>query len=259
MNMENSPLSEAVLHANISGITHMKHQNYSRSIAMFRRGLKAIQGATRQAMTSATEMKNDKSDSSLDDSVDVLEASLGFQDDKFGASQHYVRPIQSTSILDENTTSEYDSSFLLFDRALIISAEFVNLIEHSAIVQDLASAVLVYNMGLAYHLEGLRTGMSLKLLQANRFYKISYCLLYEEYDSIAALAKMALVNNTGHIHAYFCGYYEASVCSQDLLAYYHDPNNDSCLHTFLSDEESAIFSKNCTCFLDWQNVAAPAA
>jgi len=256
---ENSHLvSDAVLSANLSGITHMKQRNYSRSISMFRKGLIAIQNATRQAITSTTEIKNDTRDS-VDDSTKSLQVSLGFQVDECAAFQHYARPIQSTAIVDESTITGFDSPFLLFDRALIVSAEFLNLMEQSALVQNLASAVLLYNMGLAYHLEGLRTGMSQKLLQAIRFYNISYSLLCEEDDNIAALARMSLVNNTGHIHAYFCSYYETSICSQDLLTYYHDPNLENCLLTSVSDEESAIFIQNCTCFLDWQNVAAPAA
>jgi len=263
--MANSPtLFEAVLNANLSGIDQMKQRNYSRAISIFRKGLRAIQNASRHAMTCTTEMKKDTR-ISLDNSMNVLQDSIGFQVDQLGNSQHDVRPIQSTAILEENAIIGNDSAFLLFDRALMISAEYMNFIEQSTLVQDLASAVLIYNMGLAYHLEGLRTGISQQLQQAIRFYNMSYCLLLcddndddeaENDDDFAALPKMALVNNTGHIHACFCSYYETSICSQDLLTYYHD----QCYEGLpLSDEESAIFIKNCICFLDWQYVAAPAA
>jgi len=258
MSMEKSPsVSEAVLNANLSGIDQMKQRNYSRATSMFRKGIVAIQNASRRAMAFTTEMKNDTR-VSLDDSMNGLEVSHGFQVDQFGAPQTFVRSIQSTSILGENSINGNGNPFLLFDRALMISAEYMNLLEQSTLIQDIASAVLVYNMGLAYHLEGLQTGTSQKLLQAVRFYNISYCLLIcddEEGDGMAALPRMALVNNTGHLNAYLCSYYEASICSQDLLAYYLD----QVYKGLLTDQGSAIFIKNCIWFLDWQHMAAPAA
>jgi len=209
-------------------------------------------------MTSTTKTGKDVTDSSIN-TMSPPQAFRGVRVDECEPPEQHLRAIHSAAVLNQHTITGDDSSFLLFDRALMIPAEVVSLVEQSAPLQNLAAAILMYNMGLSYHLEGLRMGMSWRLLQANRFYSMSYCLLSDEdlisQPELSALVMMALVNNTGHIHSYFCNFYEASICSQDLLTYYHDQSYEN----LLSEEESTIFIQNCTCFLHWQSLAAPAA
>jgi len=123
MNIESTlSVSEAVYDANLKGITLIKQKRYSKAINFFRKGLKAIQAASRQAMTCTTTIGNNGANDPTY-TIGRLRGFLGVRVDECEPPEHDVLRIHSTAVHSQGTVTGDDSAFLLFDRALIISAE----------------------------------------------------------------------------------------------------------------------------------------
>jgi len=80
------------------------------------------------------------------------------------------------------------------------------------IYQGRTSAVLLYNLALAYHLQGLCTGVSSRELQlALQLYKMTLSVVescchfqaVDDHDDLLLLLVMAVFNNMGHIYGTF--------------------------------------------------------
>ncbi|CAB9508350.1 expressed unknown protein [Seminavis robusta] len=101
-----------------------------------------------------------------------------------------------------------------------------------------ASVIILYNMGLSYHLSGLSRGSSKELSMARDLYKMALTIVETSLaqvhtDRLLLLQLLALFNNLGHIHSY-C--YEESDTKQCMTAikallasraYYHAKCEDA--------------------------------
>jgi hypothetical protein len=127
---------------------------------------------------------------------------------------------ESLSIVD-NSSNQDHHAFSLFDRALVIeNAELAD--AYSVAGQSCATAVVMYNMGLALQLQGMQ---DLRSKQANfnramRFYQMASTVLEgctgSEYH-VSGLLHLAVSNNMGHIYMHFCNTSEAQRCLTRLF------------------------------------------
>jgi tetratricopeptide (TPR) repeat protein len=74
--------------------------------------------------------------------------------------------------------------------------------------QFVGGRVLLYNMGLAYHCQGIRNGTSRELKLALQLYEASLKVFENKRQHFSSLYNqadllLALINNMGHIFSYF--------------------------------------------------------
>jgi len=237
----------ASLNANDQGIALLKQSRYTDAISIFRTGLHAIHTASHHDKVNhqgkGTRIMN-------------APYSRAYAQDK-------KRIVLSQPVLQEARDGDEDT-FLAFNRALTIPHEMVFFLKAEDL-KYLTSAILFYNIGLSLHLEARRMGDSQLLKQAVHFYERSYQLLRAQaligQPHFSMLAAMAILNNIGSIHAYFCRFYETSIfrhhLSSLLTVEQRKCANELCAS--LVDEESEIFIQNCVLFSDWQLLVASAA
>jgi hypothetical protein len=108
-----------------------------------------------------------------------------------------------------NTFSCQDHhAFSLFDRALVID-DAEQAAVSSIAGQDCTSAVVLFNTGLALHLQGRRDIRSQRISfkKALWFYEMAFDILERcsnSGDEVNRLVYLAAVNNMGHIYSHFC-------------------------------------------------------
>ena len=89
---------------------------------------------------------------------------------------------------------------------------------------DKLSYIIVYNLGLAHHLQGLKSPSSKKcaslLYKAQRLYENSNMLLMKNSEilNFDPLNTMAILCNLGHIHSVLGSEETAQLCYQNLLS-----------------------------------------
>jgi tetratricopeptide (TPR) repeat protein len=159
-----------------------------------------------------------------------------------------------------NTSSHQDHhAFSFFDRALVI--DNAKLAAASSMAgQDCITAVLLFNAGLALHLEGRRNVclQQTSFKKALQLYKMVFDILERWLDSdneVNLLVYLAALNNMGHIYSHFCEGREAQHCLQ-LLHVVLETVKSSGIDIY-SDEYN-LFSMNAL-ILCGQEVAAAAA
>jgi hypothetical protein len=107
-----------------------------------------------------------------------------------------------------NTSSYQDHhAFSLFDRPLVIDDAELALVSSFA-VKSCASAVIMFNMGLALQLQGMHNLCPLQKSFSNalRFYKKATQILErctDSDDEVNCLVYLAVANNMGHIYSHF--------------------------------------------------------
>lgn len=112
-----------------------------------------------------------------------------------------------------------DSILTFYDRAFI----FVN---YSDIDFQLPenksnlSAMILYNLALSHHSQGIRQGSTIELGKALQFYRLAHCVLEKVKDVVGLevhlLILMGLLNNMGHIHANCYNLEQTSRCIEWL-------------------------------------------
>jgi len=178
--------------------------------------------------------------------------------------EHGIRLVFSVAVLQEEAGDGDKDTFLAFHRALTIPTEMVFFLDAEDL-KYLTSAILFYNIGLSLHLKGRHTGASQVLKQAIQFYEMSYQLLREheliDQPHFSALAVMAILNNIGNIHAYFCRFYETGIFREHLSSFLIVEQQcvDELCCAALVKEECEMFTRNCFSFPGWQHLAASAA
>ena len=145
-----------------------------------------------------------------------------------------------------------DDLFHLFHRALHLQWDGELVAENDSI-DHLLSAVFTYNIGLVYHLAGLREGSSRLLVKALEFYKLLHANLTEpsstfrRYQSSLSVCMLSVLNNMGHIHVCLYNFKEAARCKNDvfllLQALVHS-------HSFLTCEGAIVFEEFQVFFLN---------
>jgi len=154
---------------------------------------------------------------------------------------------------------QYDDIFMLYRRALHYVPDSS---QHTGINYHILTGVLLYNMGLGYHILGLRTSRSGLLSKAYEFYSLAHSTLATEVQCeqspqscLLRLASLAIANNIGHIHSYFRNMHELQVCSDELAHQMNsgDPSISAC------DDEHRVFFLNICFYNESAVLAAPCA
>jgi len=175
-------------------------------------------------------------------------------------AEHSTRAIQSTPCLAANC--DQDDVFILFNRTLILEETEPARPWSKNSYGSLMLGVIMYNLGLAMHLEGLKHGDSQKLLEAMHVYFMAYSSLLEfkrlltDEDNAFDLALFALINNMAHIHAHFHRLTEAGQWVNELkilLSVALKPSTN-----IMIDEDLWTFLMN-ACLFQKDTLLAPAA
>jgi tetratricopeptide (TPR) repeat protein len=106
----------------------------------------------------------------------------------------------------QDYSSKEDNLFAFYTRAFVLSADAD--IIHGTAGEVLLAPVLLYNMGLAYHCQGIRNGTSRELKLALQLYEASLKVFENKRQHFSSLYNqadllLALINNMGHIFSYF--------------------------------------------------------
>jgi hypothetical protein len=165
------------------------------------------------------------------------------------------------SLFNASSDPDHHHAFSLFDRALVI--DDAELAAASSIAgKDCSAAVVLFNTGLAFHLQGRQDirSQQTSFKNAFRFYKMAFGILERcsesEYHEVNQLVYLAVMNNMGHIYSHFCEGREAQHCLQ-LLQIKLETMRSSGID-ILSDEYLS-FSMNVLILLGGQEIAAAAA
>jgi hypothetical protein len=127
-----------------------------------------------------------------------------------------VRSVPLEHSLLNSSFCQDHHTFSLFDRALVIDDAELAAVS-SVAGQDCTSAVVLFNMGLALHLQGRREirSQQISLKRALWFYKMAFEILErcsESNDEVNRLVYLAVINNMGHIYSHFCEGREVQHC-----------------------------------------------
>jgi hypothetical protein len=145
-----------------------------------------------------------------------------------GRNEELEKTLARPYVNDVINTDFQNAWFRLFDHAFVApSPELYGNGKHD---QHLAfSAVLVYNMGLSYHLAALSGALNTQILLETslRLYRLSLTLietLPEASQRCYHTTKLVLatVSNMGHIYSGFCDVESMQVCRDCMLSHYHD-------------------------------------
>ena len=90
--------------------------------------------------------------------------------------------IVKTVTLDahDDAVAAHDDFFAIYNRALSFSAEVVGGLLVPKFYAHLMTGILIYNLGLSFHLEALQTGGTAKLDRAMEFYSMSKMCMVSE-------------------------------------------------------------------------------
>ena len=131
-----------------------------------------------------------------------------------------VRSVPLENLLFSTSSHQDHHAFSLFDRALVIDC--ATLAADSSIeVHDSTAAVILFNAGLALHLQGRRNIrlQHTSFKKALQLYIMAFTILERWLDSDdqgSRLVYLAVINNVGHIHSHFCERRNAQHCLQLL-------------------------------------------
>jgi tetratricopeptide (TPR) repeat protein len=151
-------------------------------------------------------------------------------------------------------------AFSLFERALVIDDAELAAVS-SVAGQDCTSAVILFNTGLALHLQGMRDicSQQTSFKRALWFYHTAFEILERctsnSDDKVNCLVYLAAMNNMGHIYSNFCEGREAQRCLQLLQTMLETMQSSDI--DILSDEYLQFYMNVLT--LRGQEVAAAAA
>jgi tetratricopeptide (TPR) repeat protein len=190
----------------------------------------------------------------LDNDENVMEVTQEYEQSLAGR-----RLVASIEVPEHRSAASPDGVFSLFNRALYWN-ENAQLEKRTRNL--LITGILVYNLGLAYNIEGLIQGHSRKVAKAHGMYLMAYntFLSLRDSTSIFLLPFLSIINNLGHIHAYFQDYDEATRCQQEMsrrmmsLALPTPPDAEPCL----SEGEYMICFLN-ICLFEKEMFSAPVA
>lgn len=153
--------------------------------------------------------------------------------DDANVSYTFVRGVSSVPVRDslsylKPSLYQDQDAFSIFDRAFLIES-------HSSEGQTDATPVLLYNMGLAYQLLGMKDLRSQhsNLKKAMKAYRMATALATD------FLVSLAVVNNMGHLYSQCCDTRESQRCLDSLRAGLDAIQQDSNVE-ILEDEFRAL-------------------
>jgi hypothetical protein len=121
-------------------------------------------------------------------------------------------PLEDSFSLLRPSSYQDDYAFSLFDRALIFDTAELAAVS-SVATQNGVSAVVLFNMGLAFHIQGVCVcvhnlrSQTTNFKKAMKLYELATQILEGcegSDDELNGLLHLSLFNNMGHIHSHFC-------------------------------------------------------
>jgi len=154
---------------------------------------------------------------------------------------------------------QYDDVFMLYRKALHYSSESL----HTVLNYQLLKGVLLYNMGLGYHVLGLQTSSSGFLSEAYDFYSLAHATLSQQRlelpSRLLSLAFLAIANNIGHLHSYLRNTQEVKICIEELSRQLGCLLDSGDLSVIARDNEHKVFFLNVCFYNRISLLAAPCA
>jgi hypothetical protein len=181
------------------------------------------------------------------------------EDDKLTPNFLSVRSVPLEASLVNTSSYQDHHGFSLFDRPLVIDEADLVLVS-SLEVKNCASAVILFNMGLALQLQGIQNMCPLQtsFLNALKFYKMATKILQrwtESDDEVNCLVYLAVANNMGHIYSHFCEASNLRRCLEWLKAILEAVEDSE---VYILGDDYHPFHRN-VLFLRGQDGAAAAA
>ncbi|EEC48433.1 predicted protein [Phaeodactylum tricornutum CCAP 1055/1] len=187
----------------------LQHEDYSNGLTFLRKGLREILCIIRNQ----SQHKNDINTAS--------EISI------------------SLVTISESTRGDSDNCFSLLNRGLTFTSTGTS--PNSGNTHTKVTSVLLYNSGLACHLQGLKSGSSAHLKKAVQFYEMALSAidsLGTGRDDFSALALLALANNKGHIKSCFFETEETRSCLELLSGTFSSISHPSAI---MGESEYLVF------------------
>jgi len=210
---------------NFDGILLMRQDKVDDALSCFRRAMRLI-------------VKTDHNDSDYKVMLNATSSSETTTSDS--------KTLCTFACFDGPEFDQYDDIFMLYRRALHYAPDSSM---HTRTNYHILTGVLLYNMGLGYHILGLRTSISGFLSKAYELYSLAHSKLKTDVkckkspqSGLLSLAYLAIVNNIGHIHSYFRNMHELQICSDELT---HRMNSGGSSISACDSEHKVFFLNVC--------------
>jgi tetratricopeptide (TPR) repeat protein len=132
-------------------------------------------------------------------------------------------PLGDSLSLFKSSSNQDHHAFSIFDRALLIDSIDFEASYSSIAGQNRTSAVILFNMGLAYQLLGMQDlrSQQTSFVTAMQLYQMAADILQDSGDEVDGLTCLAVSNNMGHIFSHFCETSGTKLCLDRLQAGLH--------------------------------------
>lgn len=245
--------SSAVSELHAQGILRLRRGKIIDAISCFHQGLKLL-SRTGSAVSIGDELNSPSS---------VRERS---QREETSAYPLRNRILYSVDLSEEKTQSQHDDIFVQFKRALYLLPDSASTLGDDYLLNHTMSGVLMYNIGLALHIQALETCRSDMLPNALHFYAMAHHTFTElsrEHVNLAEtlnLALLAIVNNIAHINVYLRDFGDALIfCNELSMRFsYMISATERGVPELLCDDYDVFVANVCFC-ADMGQYPAPAA
>jgi hypothetical protein len=218
-----SQISPTPLDANTMAVALLKENKTTEAISCFHQGLRMLNSKTDVAETIHGQT------SECAEQCSVHQSSNRRRLMPVGG-EGSIHTVDAPALKNRDMEMSPNTMFVLFNRAIILSP--------SALADKVTTeSVLLYNMGFAYHREGVEWGCSALLRKALLGYEAAWRVL-RKIPAGGDLVMFALVNNMGHIHSHFFNKQAADDCQRCLSL------NISTYFRILSKCDFAFFCMN---------------
>jgi hypothetical protein len=244
----------SVLDLNAEGVRLMQQEKLTEAVAFFHRGLKTLLTRARAHPGGGSASLHNRFAYVKVDECDDRKSK---------------RILISAPLPERSSCVVHEDVFLLFNRALLPSPEITDQLgDDSELFLQIMSGILLYNTGLTHHLHGLKKGDSQQLFRALELYALAETTLVHSTSTLPRreawlnLGLMALVNNTGCIHAFFHSFGETGINCEELsllLSVSEETPVSTNAATSSSEEAHHVFSYNVYFFQASRLTSASAA
>ena len=216
---------------NVSGVLNLQSKNYVDAMKCFGHGLRSLEGFVHRLENDSLEDDNKES------SVDLPDSLAGVDNNN---KRRLLFSVAIRAKQDELLTADSEI-FALYHRALHFSLRRDLLTGTPQECGYLIVGVLLYNLGLAYQIDGLETCQSRQLGKAIDWYTLAEASLatgnVKKLD--VRLCELAITNNIGHIYAFNRDYEGMQLRGGELCRRLSTLSSAS-----QQDEEYAMFFQN---------------
>jgi hypothetical protein len=157
------------------------------------------------------------------DTTDTIKSNTSNRKVVYGVSVEHPLCNTNTSFLSASP----DNLFDFYNRAFVLSSNIAG--ELPAVYESVATAVLIYNMGLSGHGNAIRSGSSTELRRALKLYKMSLRIIQADpslhCENMLHVLLLALLNNMGCIHSHFYDWKDMGECREVLYSLFASSND----------------------------------